>query len=218
MPYRRTPAVQARLDATRARIVESGLALVAEGGWEAARVTAIAERAGVATGTVYRHVDDKDALCGEVFRRAAGRELAHVADAAAGTDPARVRVERALRTFAERALRAPRLASALLADPAPPAVEVERRRFRRDHRDVFRSVVADGVARGEVAACDTEIVAAALVGAMGEALLGPLAAVEPGAPDGAIDELVATCLRALPPPPEPTVASLISTAGDATGH
>lgn len=206
MAYRRTPAVQARLDATRARIVDAGLTLVAEGGWRAARVTTIAERAGVATGTVYRHVEDKDALCAEVFRRAATRELDRVARAADGAGTARERVESALRTFAGRALRAPRLASALLAEPAPPAVEAERRRYRRDHRDVFRRVVAEGIARGELAEGDSEIVAAALVGAMGEALLGPLAVVDHENPEPAVDALVATCLRALPPPPDGAAA------------
>ncbi|QBI19232.1 TetR/AcrR family transcriptional regulator [Egibacter rhizosphaerae] len=217
MPYRRTAAVADRLERTRAAIHDAALTLVSEGGWSAVRVTAIADRAGVATGTVYRHVPDKDALCVEVFRQAADRELARVVAAAHQPGRSTERIARALRTFAERALRAPTLASALLADAAPPAVEAERRAYRQGHRDVFAQAIADGVGDGELGPCDPDIVAAALVGAMGEALLGPLAAVRADDPVPGVDELTSVCLRALPPierapSDEPTVPSTTASA------
>ena len=42
-----------------------------------------------------------------------------------------------METFARRALRGPRLACALLAEPVDPAIEAERLAFRRAYRDVF---------------------------------------------------------------------------------
>ena len=51
-----------RGDRTRAKLIEATLAVVAEGGYARASTRAIAERAGVAEGTIYRHFADKTAL------------------------------------------------------------------------------------------------------------------------------------------------------------
>jgi hypothetical protein len=102
-------------------------------------------------------------------------------------------------TFARRALRGRRLAWALLAEPVDPAVEAERLQFRRAYADVFAAIVADGVAAGELAPQDPAFTAAALVGAIGEALVGPLAPTH-ATPDGAdadalVGDLITFCLR-----------------------
>lgn len=205
MAYRRTQRVQARLDATREQLVASTLRLLGTGGWAAVTVSAVAADAGVATGTVYRHVPNKDALCVEAFRRAAGRELGQVLAAlrAPGDEPLD-RLEAGLRTFARRALQRPRLAHALLSEPAGAAVEAERLAHRASHRDGFREVLAEAIDTGALAPHDPSLVAAVLVGSMGEVLVGPLATVTPaaGAPHTSrqVDELVAACLRALPRP------------------
>ena len=80
----------------------------------------------------------------------------------------------AVETFARRALRGRRLAWALLAEPVDPAVEVERLAFRRAYAAGFEHVLREGVAAGELAPQNVELTAAALVGALGEALVGPL--------------------------------------------
>src|SRR5207249_4776040 len=71
--YRRTPAVQARLDASREMIVKAAITLLTEHGYAGCSVAAVAARAEVATGTVYRHFPSKAELVTEVFRVAAGR-------------------------------------------------------------------------------------------------------------------------------------------------
>jgi AcrR family transcriptional regulator len=195
--------MQARLDATRARILDAALTVVAGGGWRAASVAAVARRAGVATGTVYKHVSGKEELFVEVFRRAAGVELATVSAAtAAGGSPVE-RLEAGLRVFAARALSGTQLAYALLAEPADPAVEAERLTFRAAYRTRFQELLGEAVAVGKLPGHDTALVAAVLTGAMGEAVIGPLATVT-SAPDGSrneqIEALVAACLRALPRP------------------
>lgn len=223
MAYRRTPRVQARLDATRDALVTAAVGRVADGGWAAVTVTDVARDAQVATGTVYRHFDDKDALLAAAFRRAAGRELQVVADAADSDVPPIERLAAALRVFAERALKGRRLAYALLAEPAGTAVEAERLTYRRGYCELFAGVLVDGIADGSVTPHDVEVVAAALVGACGEVLVTPVAPANgadaaaaaadaagptPGvvadaaAPLAAtadrVDALVATCLRAVP--------------------
>ena len=174
MAYRRTPAVQERLDATRAAIVGAAHTLVAERGYAGCSVALVAAGAGVATGTVYRHFPDKGALFAEVFRGATQREVDAVAAAAAKPGSVGERVASAVETFAGRALRSPRLAYALIAEPVDPQVEAERLHFRRAYRDIFAALVADAVAAGDLPAQDAEVSAAALVGAMAEALVVPL--------------------------------------------
>ncbi|MEA2450973.1 MAG: hypothetical protein QOG63_2905, partial [Thermoleophilaceae bacterium] len=140
-----------------------------------AGVQAVAARANVATGSVYRHFASKDDLFTEVFRRAAARELAAV-EAAARDDgrPLAERIAAAAEAFARRALAEPTRAYALLAEPVDAAVETQRLVFRRGYRDLFARTLQQGVDRGELAPHDSDTVAAAIVGALGEALVGPL--------------------------------------------
>lgn len=174
MPYRRTPAVQERLDATRASIVEAAHALVAERGYAGCSVALVATGAGVATGTVYRHFPDKGALFAEVFRVATQREVDAVGEAAGRPGTVAERVGRCVETFSRRALRSPRLAYALIAEPVDPQVEAERLTYRRAYRDIFAALIADAVAAGDLPPQDAQVSAAAVVGAMAEALVVPL--------------------------------------------
>jgi AcrR family transcriptional regulator len=175
VPYRRTPAIQARLDGQRETILNAAATLLAEQGYAACSVAAVARRAGVAAGTVYRHFDSKADLVAELFRVVVSREVEAVraaVDTASGVDD---RTRAVIETFAGRALKAPRLAYALLAEPVDPAVDSLRLEFRTAFRDIVADVVADGVARGALPPQNPTVVAAALVGAIGEALVGPLA-------------------------------------------
>jgi AcrR family transcriptional regulator len=156
--YRSTPTTRAKAAAARERIVRAALDQLAEGGYASASVAAVARRAGVATGSVYRHFPSKGELFAEVFRRAAQREV----DALAGLGLAAC-----VETFVHRALAEPVRAYALIAEPVDPAVERERLRFRRAYADLFARLLGDHP--------DPELAAAAIVGALAEALVGPLA-------------------------------------------
>src|SRR5690242_4694060 len=57
-------------EATRARLIRSGLQLFTTVGFRATTTTAIAESAGVAEGTIYRHFSGKEHLLNEVYRMA----------------------------------------------------------------------------------------------------------------------------------------------------
>jgi AcrR family transcriptional regulator len=199
MPYRATEQTEARRAATRESVVAAARELIARGGYQEARVAAVAARAGVATGTVYRHFPSKAELFAEVFRRASQREVdatRAAAQAAGGT--ASHRLAAAVETFARRALRGRRLAWALLAEPVDPAVEAERLAFRRAYAADFARVLSDGVAAGELGPQNVELTAAALVGALGEALVGPLSPVEDDVDaDALVADLVTFCLRAV---------------------
>jgi AcrR family transcriptional regulator len=201
MPYRETERTEARRAEARERIVTAAIDQLAEGGYASASVQALAVRAGISTGALYRYFPSKAALFAEVFRRASGHEMEVFAEAAADDGrPAEQRIAAAAEAFARRALAGPMRAYALIAEPVDPAVEAERLTFRRGYRDVLVGILEEGIESGELAPHDAQTVAAALVGALGEALVGPLS------PNGRakrrnealIAGLVQFCIRAIP--------------------
>jgi AcrR family transcriptional regulator len=84
------------------------------------------------------------------------------------------RLETVLATFAERALRRPRLAWALIAEPVDPRVDAERLAYRERYAGLIAESLRAGIAAGELPVQNAELIAAALVGGCGEALVGPL--------------------------------------------
>jgi AcrR family transcriptional regulator len=164
---------------TRERLLRAAQELIEEGGYAAASVAAIAERAGVAAGTLYRHFESKEDLFVEVFRAVcSGEERAmRAASAELASAGAAERLEEVLATFAERALRNPRLAWALIAEPVDPLVDAERLAYRERYAAVIAEGLRAGIEAGELPEQNVELTAAALVGGCGEALVGPLSPV-----------------------------------------
>ena len=198
VPYRPTERTEARRHETRERIADAAHELIAHGGYREAQVAAVAARAGAATGTVYRHFPSKADLFAEVFRRASQREVDAMAEVHAGPGSVAQRLATGVEAFARRALRGRRLAWALLAEPVDPAVEAERLVFRRAYAAVFAEILGEGLAAGELPPQNVELTAAALVGALGEALVGPLSPVAADVDaDALVADLVAFSMRSV---------------------
>lgn len=161
---------------TRERLLQAAQELIEEGGYGAATVAAIAGRAGVASGTLYRHFPSKEQLFVELFRSVCSREERAMQAAAEQMNGAGAvaRLEEVLATFARRALRNPRLAWALIAEPVDPLVDAERLAYRERYAALIAESLRAGVATGELPQQDVTLTAAALVGGCGEALVGPL--------------------------------------------
>ncbi|MFC6330914.1 helix-turn-helix domain-containing protein, partial [Alloalcanivorax gelatiniphagus] len=87
MAYRETAQVKARKAAQRDHLLATAESLVREGGFTAMTMQAVAERAGVGVGTLYRYFDNKATLAAAVFEAATAREVAAV-DQALGRDGA----------------------------------------------------------------------------------------------------------------------------------
>ncbi|MGZ4176805.1 MAG: TetR/AcrR family transcriptional regulator [Solirubrobacteraceae bacterium] len=172
---------------TRERLLTAARQVIEEGGYGAASVLAIADRAGVAAGTLYRHFASKEELFVEVFRSVCEREeraMRAAADRLPAEATARERLETVLATFARRALRTQRLAWALIAEPVDPRVDAERLAYRARYAELIAAGLAAGIEAGELPEQNVSLTAAALVGGCGEALVGPLsplAASGPGA-------------------------------------
>ncbi|QNS05394.1 TetR/AcrR family transcriptional regulator [Streptomyces xanthii] len=195
MAYRKTPAEIGRLEAAREHLVASATAVVAEVGWAQASVTAVAAAAGIAAGSVYQHFPSKAALAVEVFRRAAGREVEVLGQVLHEPGDPVERLARGVEVCARRALENRGLAYALLAAPAEPAVGAERLDFRRRYRALYAEVVREGIAAGRLPAQNAEITAAVLTGAIGEALVDPLADPDPDGTGQLLADLTAAALR-----------------------
>ncbi|WP_020410630.1 TetR/AcrR family transcriptional regulator [Hahella ganghwensis] len=209
MAYRETPKIAARKQYIREKILQAAAELTAEQGFSGTSVSAIAARAGVATGSVYRYFPNKSALCTEVFRTATSREIAQVKSALEATGNVKKRLHAAVSTFADRALRSRRLAYSLIAEPVDPQLDQERLNYREHYANLFAAAIQEGIASEELCPQHPQISGAALVGALAEALIGPLAARIRDDTTGSaspktqyseqqmIKEITAFCLRAV---------------------
>ena len=200
MAYRQTERIQARLAENRRRILEAARELMSAGGFRNASIAAVAAAAGLATGTVYRYFPSKGELFTEVFRLVVQREVDVVGEVAGAGGPVPERIAAAVTAFTKRAMANPRLAYALLAEPIDPAIESERLRYRKAYASVFSRLIREGMLAGQLPPQDATVSAACLVGALSEALAGPLApnheAIDGGA-ECLVTHIAHFCVRAV---------------------
>lgn len=201
-----SPRVAARVADSRRRILEAARVVVAEQGYAAAQVAVVASVADVATGSVYRHFPSKASLFTEMLRAVCDRELAVVQAIAAERErPALDRISDAVATFADRALRGEGLAYAVIVEPMDPGVDEVRLAARGRLAAVFAGLISEGVAAGEFGPQHAELRGAAIVGALLEALVAPLARRAEAPPDRAAitAEVAAFCRTAVAGIPVP---------------
>ncbi|GGY56761.1 AcrR family transcriptional regulator [Bacterioplanes sanyensis] len=205
MAYRETEHTRQRKAETRQRLLEAARQLVAEQGFAAATAAAVAHRSGVAAGTIYRHFPNKSELVAEVFRYATEHEIAQVKAASELGQSASEHLHHAIHVFAQRALQGATLAYALIAEPVDPRVEQERLKYRFAYAELFEDLIHSGIEAQEFSQQDTAVSAAALVGLLAEALVGPLSqrfrdqSRDSNTPDNhyLIEQLVTLSLRLL---------------------
>ncbi|TNC80989.1 MAG: TetR/AcrR family transcriptional regulator [Oleiphilus sp.] len=197
MAYRPTEKTEARKRAQHKLLSDTALNIVARGGFNALTVASLAEEAKVAIGTIYKYFKDKSAVCTHVFQRGSAREVETVEQCAfpEGVRPedmadCRTRLEETIRVFSMRALAGHKLAYALIAEPIDPMVEAERLKYRQAYAEIFSRLVQEGVDKGEFRPQDSRVAATAIVGALAETLVGPLARVAEGQEDIGLEELV----------------------------
>lgn len=183
----------------RERLLLAARGVVEEHGYGGASVAAIAARTGVANGTLYRHFPSKADLFVEVFRDVCGREVTAMEHAAAAADGPVEAVLAALSTFARRALANRTLAWALLAEPVDPLVDEVRLEYRRTYRALLVVPLRQAIDAGEIPGQDVDLTAAALVGAGGEALIGPVSPLNgrPAEAEAVVAALAVLCRRAI---------------------
>jgi AcrR family transcriptional regulator len=195
----KTGRTSSRGEGTRERLLNAAVELLEEGGYAAASVAAITERGGVAAGALYRHFPSKAELFVEVFRTMAEGELAHLREASAVPGTAVDKLDAIVREFTSSSLSQPRLAWALGYEPVDPLVDAERLAYRQTYRERLAELLRRGIEAGELPEQDAELTAASLIGAISEALVGPLSPVrgESVSPEKTIAAISAFCRRAV---------------------
>jgi len=198
MPYRQTEHVVRKLAARHEAILAAACEAASAGGMAAVQIAPVAERAGVASGTVYRYFPSKTELVAALVEAMSAREIAAL-DAAATSAPGPLSaLAAAITTFAARALAARRLAVALLAEPVEPEVDAARASYRRALAGEFERLIRRARAGGHLPDQDAALAAAAVLGALIEGLIGPLApAADPMKARTQVQMLALLALRAL---------------------
>jgi AcrR family transcriptional regulator len=197
------PAAVTRLESlekTRERILRAARDVVAEGGWQAAQIAPVAARAGVATGSVYRYFESKAALYTQVLDLVSRREVEVLRGIAEGDGSATRRLTEAISAFIDRAMKARRLAHAVIAEPCDPEIDAGRLYYRSAIVKEFTRIVQDGIDGGEFIDMDAKLGAACVFGAFCEALVGrlaPDARPEGRAPQRSTAAIARLCTRML---------------------
>lgn len=175
MPYRRTENVVRRLAEREQAILDAAGAVAAEGGMAAVQIAAVAARAGIAAGTVYRYFPSKTDLVAELVATIAGRELEAMKAAAAAAPGPLSALAACIATFAARALNARRLAWAVIAEPVDSQVDAMRLDYRQALASDLEARIKTAIAGRLLPDQDASVAAPAIVGALLEGLIGPLA-------------------------------------------
>jgi AcrR family transcriptional regulator len=197
MPYRRTENVVRRLAARQDAIIAAARAVAGEGGMAAVQIVPVAERAGIATGTVYRYFPGKTDLVAAVLAEITAREIAALRAAAAVAPGPLSALSAAIMAFAARALRNRRLAFAAIAEPVDAELDALRLDFRKALAAEFAERIAAAVAGKHLPEQDAALGAAALIGLVIEGLIGPLAADASGRERELVQSLTLIGLRGL---------------------
>jgi AcrR family transcriptional regulator len=198
MAYRRTERESARLAARHEAIIRAARALASEAGLRAVQIAPVAERAGVAAGTVYRYFPSKEDLVAAVVSDTADREAAAIRMAAAAAPGALSGLAAAIMAFGRGTVRMRRLAFAMLAE-APEGGETGHFTFRRSIGNEFEGLIRAAIAGGHLPEQPPAIMAAAVLGAVAESLAGPLAPTlaGPAAERAAVRGIALFAMRAL---------------------
>jgi len=155
------PPRQRDAKATRSRLIRAALDLFTSQGFRGTTTPEIAQRAGVAEATIYRHFPGKDALLSAacIEAQAFGRSLVALEEAEPDRDT-RAALGRVGRRLVEGAERDPALLRMLLRPPEEVLLQEPARRAMREFRGSLEQVVAAGKQRGHVRPGSAELWAA----------------------------------------------------------
>lgn len=136
---------------TRQKLLRAALELFTGEGFLATTTPIIAQRAGVAEGTIYRHFSGKEQLLNEAFRGTQKWALGVVRELDGDRSlRAPDRLQRIARRFVETADRDPAAARMLLRQRDAKFLDQGSREAAREFRDALQQVVAAGKADGLV--------------------------------------------------------------------
>jgi AcrR family transcriptional regulator len=175
MAYRRTERVVRRLAARHDAILAAATAAAAESGVIAVQIAPVAERAGIAAGTIYRYFPSKADLVNDLIAQARDREVDAMRQAALAAPGPLSAIAAAMATFGQRALANRRLAWALIGEQVDTDAGEARLAFRKAIAAELDRLIGAAAAAGLLPTEPNPTHATpALVGALTEGLVGPL--------------------------------------------
>ena len=138
-------------EATRQRLLRAALDLYTTIGFRATTTPAIAARAGVAEGTIYRHFSGKEHLLNEVYRNAQRWGAGLVKEAEPnGQHAVSERLSGIARRLLDAAAQDPSLTRMLLRSRDDQHLDERSREAAREFRQALQQVVAGGESQGVV--------------------------------------------------------------------
>jgi AcrR family transcriptional regulator len=154
-----SPAPRRDGEATRQRLLRGALELFTSTGFHATTTPQIAQQAGVAEGTIYRHFSGKEQLLNEVYRAAHRWAAAMIAEGEGAPTP-QERLHRMGRLLLQGAERDPAAARMLLLFHDDRYLDERSRDAAREFRAGIQQVVASGKSDGVVRTGPAELWAA----------------------------------------------------------
>jgi len=199
MPYRRTANVVRKLAARHDAILAAACEAAAEGGMAAVQIAPVAARAGIATGTVYRYFPSKTDLVAALVAAVSELEIGAMRSAADAAPGPLSALAAGLTTFAAHALENRRLVFALIAEPVDADTDAARLSYRSALAAEIGKRLSVAIGGGHLPDQDIKVAAPALLGALAEGLVGPLAAQPRDDPQmrDAVQTLTLFALRAV---------------------
>jgi AcrR family transcriptional regulator len=137
-------------EATRQRLLRAALDLYTTIGFRATTTPAIAARAGVAEGTIYRHFSGKEHLLNEVYRNAQRWGAGLVKEPEPNGHSVPERLGEIARRLLDAAERDPSLTRMLLRSRDEQHLDERSREASREFREALQQVVAGGETEGVV--------------------------------------------------------------------
>lgn len=145
--------------ATRQRLLRVSLELFATAGYRGTTTPMIAERAGVAEGTIYRHFSGKEALLNEVYRESQRWAAGVVSEAAGAERSARAQeiLRRLGRRLLEAAQRDPAALRMALDGTLAAHLDARSREAAGEFRAALQRIVASGKSDGLIRSGPAEL-------------------------------------------------------------
>jgi AcrR family transcriptional regulator len=163
----------------------------------AVQIAAVATRAGIAAGTVYRYFPAKTDLVAALLAEITDSEIGALRRAAADAPGPLSGLSAAIITFAARALRDRKLSFATIAEPVDAELDTARLAFRKSLAAEFAGRITSAIAEGRLPQQDVEVAAAGITGLLIEGLIGPLAPDPSGRERDLVQSLTLAALRSL---------------------
>lgn len=184
----------------RRQILDAAKAVFAEAGYHEASINAIIERAGIARGTFYLYFQSKAAVFDALLELAMSDLRARItridiADPAA--PPPQVQLHDGLVRVLDFVLKDRELATILLSRAGAPEADAAAplAAFFAEIAGVIRTALGHGIDMKLVRPCNTDVVAAGLLGTVRGVIEHVITADPPPPVDEVVSELIAVALR-----------------------